>query len=92
MVKSMVEHLASTHKLDLPRKQRFPERFLEDVTRLVNLVTTEILTRQRIDGKDSKVENLSHLKFYLTHSNLNGSLPVQFTQHIFPPKTWLDKT
>lgn len=56
MVKSMVEHLGTTHKLDAPRKQRFPERYLEDVARLVNLVTTEILVRQRRDGKDSKVK------------------------------------
>lgn len=55
MVKSMVEHLGSTQKLDSPRKQRFPERFLEDVSRLVAMVTDEILNRQRKDGKDSRV-------------------------------------
>ena len=62
MVKSMVEHLGSTHKLDVPRKQRFSERFLEDIARLVNLVTTEILLRQRVDGKDSKVLLNCYLK------------------------------
>lgn len=56
MVKSMVEYLGSSQKLDSPRKQRFPERFLEDVGRLVSLVTSEILLRQRRDGSDSKVE------------------------------------
>ena len=55
MVKSMVEYLGSNGKLDSPRKQRFPDRYLEDVSRLVVLVTTEILVRQRRDGKDSKV-------------------------------------
>ena len=54
MVKSMVEHLGSTQKLESPRKQRFPERFLEDISRLVSLVTTEILHQQRRDGKDSR--------------------------------------
>jgi len=51
----MVEYLGSNGKLDSPRKQRFPDRYLEDVSRLVVLVTTEILVRQRRDGKDSKV-------------------------------------
>lgn len=55
MVKSMVEYLASSGKLDSPRKQRFPERYLEDITRLIGMVTNEILLRQRRDGKDSKV-------------------------------------
>ena len=55
MLKSMVEYLGSNGKLDSPRKQRFPERFLEDVTRLVTLVTSEILLRQRRDAKESKV-------------------------------------
>ena len=56
MVKSMVEHLGSTHKLESPRKQRFPERFLEDIARLVTLVTGEILQQQHRprDGKESK--------------------------------------
>lgn len=55
MVKSMIEHLGSSQRLDLPRKQRFPERFLEDIARLVGLITTEILVRQHRDGKESKV-------------------------------------
>lgn len=55
MVKSMVEYLGSSQKLESPRKQRFPDRFLEDIGRLVSLVTGEILLRQRRDGSDSKV-------------------------------------
>jgi len=55
MVKSMVENLGALQKLDSPRKQRFPDRFLEDISRLVGFVTTEILFRQRRDGKDSRV-------------------------------------
>ena len=57
MVKSMVENLGALQKLDSPRKQRFPDRFLEDISRLVGFVTTEILFRQRRDGKDSRVSN-----------------------------------
>lgn len=74
MVKSMVECLGSSQKLDSPRKQRFPERFLEDVGRLVSLVTSEILLRQRRDGSDSKVDiNLSlklSVEFFLNFSIL----------------------
>ena len=55
MVKSMIEHLGAAQKLDSPRKQRFPDRFLEDINRLVGLVTTEILFPQRRDGKESRV-------------------------------------
>lgn len=62
MVKSMIEHLGSGQKLDLPRKQRFPERFLEDIVRLVGLITTEILVRQHRDGKESKVFEHFYLK------------------------------
>ena len=55
MVKSMVENLGALQKLDSPRKQRFSDRYLEDISRLVGFVTTEILLRQRRDGKDSRV-------------------------------------
>ncbi|KZS01689.1 putative Dedicator of cytokinesis protein, partial [Daphnia magna] len=67
IVKSMVEYLGSTQKLDCPRKQRFPERFLEDIGRLVSLVTAEILSRQRRDGGESKSALLLniHLSFFL---------------------------
>uniref|UniRef100_A0A669PD98 Dedicator of cytokinesis 7 n=1 Tax=Phasianus colchicus TaxID=9054 RepID=A0A669PD98_PHACC len=36
MVKSMVHHLYFADKLDASRKNRFPERFMDDVTALVN--------------------------------------------------------
>lgn len=64
MVKSMVEYLGSSQKLDSPRKQRFSERFLEDIGRLVSLVTGEILSRQRRDGGESKV-SLNPVQIYL---------------------------
>ena len=68
MVKSMIEHLGSSQRLDLPRKQRFPDRFLEDIARLVGLITTEILVRQHRDGKESKV---SHLRGCYQFSHFN---------------------
>uniref|UniRef100_A0A803YEM4 DOCKER domain-containing protein n=1 Tax=Meleagris gallopavo TaxID=9103 RepID=A0A803YEM4_MELGA len=38
MVKSMVHHLYFADKLDASRKNRFPERFMDDVTALVRIV------------------------------------------------------
>uniref|UniRef100_A0A8C4VB35 Dedicator of cytokinesis 7 n=1 Tax=Falco tinnunculus TaxID=100819 RepID=A0A8C4VB35_FALTI len=38
MVKSMVHHLYFADKLDAPRKNRFPERFMDDVTALVSTI------------------------------------------------------
>lgn len=39
----MVEHLAYTRSLDEPRKSRFTEQFIDDVTTLVNNVISEII-------------------------------------------------
>lgn len=52
MVKSMVVHLAATHSLEAPRKCRFPEQYLDDVTTLVTTITADIISRY---SKDSKV-------------------------------------
>lgn len=66
MVKSMVEYLGTSKKLDSPRKQRFPDPFLEAIGSLVSLVTGEILLRQRRDGSDSKVMvNLLHYQYFI---------------------------
>ncbi|XP_050313244.1 dedicator of cytokinesis protein 7 isoform X2 [Anthonomus grandis grandis] len=43
MIKSMVEHLAHTRNLDSPRKIRFPDQFLDDISSLVQYVTSEII-------------------------------------------------
>uniref|UniRef100_A0A8C8GG03 Dedicator of cytokinesis 7 n=1 Tax=Oncorhynchus tshawytscha TaxID=74940 RepID=A0A8C8GG03_ONCTS len=36
MVKSIIHHLYFTDRLESPRKNRFPERFMDDITALVN--------------------------------------------------------
>uniref|UniRef100_A0A8C0JGZ0 Dedicator of cytokinesis protein 7 n=1 Tax=Chelonoidis abingdonii TaxID=106734 RepID=A0A8C0JGZ0_CHEAB len=38
MVKSMVHHLYFADKLDAPRKNRFPERFMDDICALVSTI------------------------------------------------------
>uniref|UniRef100_A0A4W3I977 Dedicator of cytokinesis 7 n=1 Tax=Callorhinchus milii TaxID=7868 RepID=A0A4W3I977_CALMI len=38
MVKSMVHHLYFSDKLDVPRKSRFPERFMDDIAALISTI------------------------------------------------------
>ncbi|XP_041097982.1 dedicator of cytokinesis protein 7-like isoform X6 [Polyodon spathula] len=45
MVKSMAHHLFLTDKLDTPRKTRFPDRFVDDISALVCTVSTDIAGR-----------------------------------------------
>uniref|UniRef100_A0A669PG39 Dedicator of cytokinesis 7 n=1 Tax=Phasianus colchicus TaxID=9054 RepID=A0A669PG39_PHACC len=45
MVKSMVHHLYFADKLDASRKNRFPERFMDDVTALVSTIAGDIVSR-----------------------------------------------
>ena len=52
MIKSMVEHLATTQSLDAPRKMRFSEQFTDDVVTLVTTITSDIISRY---NKDTKV-------------------------------------
>jgi dedicator of cytokinesis protein 6/7/8 len=63
MVKSMVTHLASMELLEMPRRIRFNEQFLDDVTSLVAMVTSEIISRF---GKDTKVIK----EFFCSHHKL----------------------
>ncbi|XP_064293051.1 dedicator of cytokinesis protein 7 isoform X3 [Plodia interpunctella] len=60
MVKSMVEYLYWSGAHEAPRKARFPEQFTDDLTTLVNNVTSEIISRY---GKNSRLT-----------SSLNNSL------------------
>lgn len=41
----MVHHLYFADKLDAPRKNRFPERFMDDVTALVSTIAGDIVSR-----------------------------------------------
>lgn len=57
VVKSMVEHLAHTRSLDAPRKLRFSEQFLDDVSTLVHTVTAEIIAHST--GETRKAHKLN---------------------------------
>ncbi|KAJ6657704.1 hypothetical protein lerEdw1_002205 [Lerista edwardsae] len=64
MVKSMAHHLFLSDKLETPRRQRFPDRFIDDITALVCTVSAEIAGRCQKDTE--LVEHLnSSLAFFL---------------------------
>ncbi|KAG5883156.1 hypothetical protein JTB14_033407 [Gonioctena quinquepunctata] len=57
MVKSMVEHLWHARCLDAPRKLRFSEQFLDDISTLVLTVTAEIIAHST--GETRKAHKLN---------------------------------
>ncbi|XP_047987110.1 LOW QUALITY PROTEIN: dedicator of cytokinesis protein 7 [Leguminivora glycinivorella] len=64
MIKSMCEYLYWSGAHEAPRKARFPDQFTDDITTLVNNVTTEIISRY---GKNSRLtQSLNNsLAFFL---------------------------
>uniref|UniRef100_A0A3Q3E2Q1 Dedicator of cytokinesis 6 n=1 Tax=Hippocampus comes TaxID=109280 RepID=A0A3Q3E2Q1_HIPCM len=64
MVKSMAQHLFLTSKLDVARRQRFPDRFVDDIAALVCAISADIASRYHKDVE--LVERLnSSLAFFL---------------------------
>uniref|UniRef100_A0A3P9IZ97 Dedicator of cytokinesis 7 n=1 Tax=Oryzias latipes TaxID=8090 RepID=A0A3P9IZ97_ORYLA len=49
MVKSIIHHLYYGDRLDSPRKNRFPERFMDDITALVSTIAGDIVSRFQKD-------------------------------------------
>lgn len=43
IVKSMIEHLDFSGALSAPRKQRFPQQYMEDISTLVTIVTNKVV-------------------------------------------------
>uniref|UniRef100_A0A8C2TRY5 Dedicator of cytokinesis 7 n=1 Tax=Coturnix japonica TaxID=93934 RepID=A0A8C2TRY5_COTJA len=64
MVKSMVHHLYFADKLDASRKNRFPERFMDDVNALVSTIAGDIVSRFQKDTEMVERLNTS-LAFFL---------------------------
>ncbi|XP_057299405.1 dedicator of cytokinesis protein 7-like isoform X1 [Hydractinia symbiolongicarpus] len=64
MAKSMAQYLDIADKLFWSRKERFHERFLDDVIALVNTVTAEIIKKQDKQFRQSRMLNIS-LAFFL---------------------------
>ncbi|XP_016346963.1 dedicator of cytokinesis protein 7-like [Sinocyclocheilus anshuiensis] len=62
MVKSIIHHLYFTDRLQSPRKNRFPERFMDDITALVSTIAGDIVSRfqKRMFGLHKKVISVVH--------------------------------
>ena len=54
----MIEHLATTARLDVQRKSRFSEQFHEDVVNLTYAVTSDIISKSQMDTRVSFSRNL----------------------------------
>uniref|UniRef100_A0A8C6Y5G6 Dedicator of cytokinesis 7 n=1 Tax=Naja naja TaxID=35670 RepID=A0A8C6Y5G6_NAJNA len=67
MVKSIVHHLYFADKLDAPRKNRFPERFMDDIAALVSTIASDIVSRfQKVMEDTEMIERLNtSLAFFL---------------------------
>ncbi|XP_023204664.1 dedicator of cytokinesis protein 7-like isoform X1 [Xiphophorus maculatus] len=64
MTKSMAHHLFLTSKLDSPRRQRYPDRFVDDIAALVCAISADIASRHHKDVE--VVERLNNsLAFFL---------------------------
>ncbi|XP_072853828.1 dedicator of cytokinesis protein 7 isoform X2 [Pogona vitticeps] len=64
MVKSMIHHLYFADKLDASRKNRFPERFMDDIAALVSTIASDIVSRFQKDTEMIERLNTS-LAFFL---------------------------
>ncbi|XP_066298679.1 dedicator of cytokinesis protein 7-like isoform X4 [Branchiostoma lanceolatum] len=75
MVKSMAQYLAAADKLETPRKMRFPERFLDDVSALIGMMTGDIIARY------SKAETMQQRTTHHAHPDQYYS-DLQLIQHL----------
>lgn len=64
IVKSMVEHLAHTRSLETPRKLRFSDQFLDDISTLVHTVTAEIIAQSTSEAKRAHKLNAALAFFF----------------------------
>lgn len=54
-VKSIIHHLYFTDRIESPRKNRFPERFMDDITALVSTIAGDIVSRfQKVNNDPIK--------------------------------------
>ncbi|CAM1319326.1 DOCK6 (predicted) [Pycnogonum litorale] len=80
MVKSMTEYLAASQRFQIERKMRFSEQFVDDVTTLVNSITSDIICRYNREVKDMRfIQSLNtNLAFFL-----NDLLSIMDRGYIF---------
>nr|XP_039268691.1 dedicator of cytokinesis protein 7-like [Styela clava] len=64
MTKSMVQNLKLTDGFEMTRSMRFPARYVDDLTRLIHMVTTEIINSYSKDYDFAERLNLSLAFFF----------------------------
>uniref|UniRef100_A0A3B4AND8 Dedicator of cytokinesis 8 n=1 Tax=Periophthalmus magnuspinnatus TaxID=409849 RepID=A0A3B4AND8_9GOBI len=67
LVKSMAQHVSQLDKQNIPRRSRFSDRFKDDITTIVSVVTAEICTilvKQQKEVEQAEKVNIS-LAFFL---------------------------
>ncbi|KAM9393376.1 dedicator of cytokinesis protein 8 isoform 2-T2 [Pholidichthys leucotaenia] len=67
LVKSMAQHVSQLDKYNVPRRSRFSDRFKDDITTIVSVVTAEIgtiLVKQQKEVEQAEKVNIS-LAFFL---------------------------
>ncbi|CAL8344956.1 unnamed protein product [Lota lota] len=67
LVKSMAQHVSNLEKVKMPRQSRFSDRFKDDITTIVSVVTAEIATiliKQQKEQEQAEKVNIS-LAFFL---------------------------
>uniref|UniRef100_A0A673MD48 Dedicator of cytokinesis protein 7-like n=1 Tax=Sinocyclocheilus rhinocerous TaxID=307959 RepID=A0A673MD48_9TELE len=65
MVKSIIHHLYFTDRLQSPRKNRFPERFMDDITALVSTIAASVIVREKKDDLELVERLNTSLAFFL---------------------------
>lgn len=66
----MAHHLFLTSKLDIPRRQRYPDRFVDDIAALVCAISADIASRYhkvptQLQHKNSTDERRLSYTFFL---------------------------
>ncbi|XP_077456006.1 dedicator of cytokinesis protein 8 isoform X1 [Stigmatopora argus] len=67
LVKSMAEHISQLDQINMPRRSRFSDRFKDDITTIVSVVTAEIgtiLVKQQKEVEQAEKVNIS-LAFFV---------------------------
>ncbi|XP_077570409.1 dedicator of cytokinesis protein 8-like [Stigmatopora nigra] len=67
LVKSMAEHISQLDQINVPRRSRFSDRFKDDITTIVSVVTAEIgtiLVKQQKEVEQAEKVNIS-LAFFV---------------------------
>lgn len=81
--KSMAHHLFLTSKLDVPRRQRFPDRFVDDIAALVCAISADIASRYH---------KVNRPQSYTTSNSRNLLLKVRMVSVITVLTSWSEGT